>query len=94
MKYAAFWEFSPDVYDALLAKNFKMMEERKKGTEKYVKILFEPHYLGTSNKGLTIVEGDEDQLENWVLFYYPEVAMKIVPLLETARMIKKFQELK
>lgn len=93
MKYVAYWEFDSEDTDALLSKFLKVEEARKKQPDKYPKNIFPPHYTA-ANKGLSIVEGDEHQLVNWTLYYYPEMKISYVPLLDSAEVAEKYAKSK
>lgn len=60
-----------------------MAEIRKKPTDLYPKLLFPSHYTGPS-EGFLIMEGDEHQLANYTLFYFPEIRLTYVPLFDAA----------
>ena len=93
MKFIAYWEFNPEDTDKVLSKYVKMAEIRKKPTDLYPKVLFPSHYTGPS-EGFLIVEGDEHQLANYTLFYFPEMRITYVPLIDAAEVIEKYQRLK
>lgn len=93
MKWIAYWEWKPEDADKVLEKYTKMTEIRKKPTDLYPKSLFGPHYTGPG-EGFTLLEGDEHQLINWMLFYFPEMRITYLPLLDAVEVAEKYRKLK
>ena len=93
MNYIAFWEYCPEDFDKVIEK-YKQVE-REKGTEKFPKRLFPPHGMGGEHKGFSLFENvTPEQLMNMVLHYAPEMKLKFVPILETAKVIELYQKMK
>jgi len=99
VKYIAFWEYESEDTDKLIAKFMKVMESRKKNPEKHVKVLFPPHQLAerainARPQGITIFEtDDEEKIIDYVTSYFPELDLKIVPLLDNAKMAESYQKM-
>jgi len=91
MNYIAFWEYCPEDFDKVIEK----YKQRMKMPEKFPKILFPPHGMGGEHKGFTLYENvTPEQLINIVLHYRPEMKLKFVPILETAKVIELYQKMK
>lgn len=91
MKFIAFWEHSTEDVDRVIPKFLKWSEVLKKDPEKHLKLILPPHYLATVNEkgnqsGITIFEcDDEAKLIDYILTYWPELKIKIVPLMEALK---------
>jgi hypothetical protein len=93
MKFIAYWEFEAKDTDKVSSKYFKMSEIRKKPTDLYPKSIFPSYYTGPT-EGFLILEGDDHQLANYTLFYFPEMRITYVPLIDAAEVAEKYQKLK
>ncbi len=100
MKFMMFWEYSREDTDKVLAKFQKFHEAIKKNPEKHVKPIFPAHHLGEPSetgmsKGITIYESDdEEKLIDYIVSYYPEMKIKIVPLLDSAKTSELYLKMK
>ena len=94
MKYIVFWEFCPEDIDKVIEKSKQAMAEREKGSEKFPKIIFPAHSLCDEFKGFTIEEATPEQIANLVFQYMPEMRVKFVPILESAKIIEQYLKMK
>ena len=100
MKFIMFWEYSREDTDKVLEKFQKFHEAIKKNPEKHVKPIFPAHGLGEPtetgmNKGISIYESDdEEKLIDFFVCYYPEMRIKIVPLLDSAKTSELYLKMK
>ena len=91
MKYIAFWETSPEDFDKVIPKFREIMAARETEPEKFPKIIFPPHNMGGELKGCAIYEDPtEEQINNLVIHYMPEITFKFVPLSEPAKFIEQY----
>jgi len=100
MKFIMFWEYSREDTDKVLLKFQKFHEDIKKNPEKHVKPITPAYHLGEPSEtgmmeGLTIYESDnEGKLIDYVASYYPEMRIKIVPLMDSAKTAEAYLKMK
>ena len=100
MKFIMFWEYSREDTDKVLQKFQKFHEALKKNPEKHVKPITPTYHLGEPSetgmmKGITIYESDdEEKLIDFVVSYYPEMRIKIVPLMDSAKTAELYLKMK
>jgi hypothetical protein len=90
LKYIVFWEFSPEEMDKVTEKSVKHQEEMKKNPGKYPEYLFPPHTIGGQTKGFSVVEATSDQIVNGVMYWRPELKLKYMPIIESAKSIEQY----
>jgi F0F1-type ATP synthase gamma subunit len=95
-----FWAYSREDTDKVLQKFQKFYETIKKNPEKHAKAIFPAHHLGEPSEtgmsqGITIYESDdEEKLIDYIVSYYPEMRIKIVPLLDSAKTSELYLKMK
>jgi len=100
MKFIMFWEYCREDTDKVLAKFQKFHEALKKNPQKHVKLIFPTSHLSEPSetgmmKGISIYESDdEEKLIDFTLAYYPEMRIKIVPLMDSARTAELYLKMK
>ena len=100
MKFIMFWEYSRDDTDKVLQKFDKFHEALKKNPEEHVKPITPAYHLGETSetgmmKGITLYESDEEEkLIDYVVSYYPEMRIRIVPLMDSAKTAKLYLKMK
>jgi hypothetical protein len=100
IKFIMFWEYSRDDTDKVLQKFQKFHEALKKNPDKHVQPITPSYNLGESSetgmiKGITIYESDdEEKLIDFVVSYYPEMRIKIVPLLDSEKSAELYLKMK
>jgi L-lactate utilization protein LutB len=100
VKFIAFFEYSSEDIDKLTPKFQKWSEELKKNPEKHIKYIFPPHYLSAVNEqgndnGIAIFEADdEEKLIDYINNYWPEMKMRIVPLLNAGKNLEMYLKMK
>lgn len=100
MKFMIFWEHVREDSDKLIPKFQRWMEGLKKSPEQHAKQIFPPHYLSqpteTGNmKGMSIYEAvDEEKLIDYIMSFYPEMRIKIIPLLDAAKNVELYLKTK
>lgn len=100
MKFIAFWEHDREDVDRVIPKFQKWLDFLKKDPEKHLKIIFPPHYLAMVNekgnqRGISIFECDnEEKLIDYILTYWPELRIKIVPLMEAIKTSELYLKMK
>ena len=100
MKFIMFWEYSREDTDKVLQKFQKFHEDIKKNPEKHVKPITPTYHLAEPSetgmmKGITIYESDnEEKLIDYVASYYPEMRIKIVPLMDSAKTAEVYLKMK
>jgi hypothetical protein len=96
VKFVAFFEIERADVNRLIPKFQKWHETLKKDPEKHLKVIFPPHHLSIVNekgdfKGISIFEGDtEEKVIEYILNYFPEMKMRIIPLLDSAKMVEGY----
>jgi len=87
----AFFEYCPENFEKVTEKFKVAMADREKGSEKFPKIIFPTSALGGEFKGFSIYENPtEEQLNNIVIHYMPEVKFKFVQLTDAAKFIEQY----
>jgi hypothetical protein len=100
MKFIMFWEYSREDTDKVVRKFQQFHEDLKKNPEKHVKLIFPTHHLSEPSetgmmKGITIYESDnEEKLIDYTLSYYPEMRIKIVPLMDSTKTAEVYLKMK
>ena len=94
MKYIVFWEFCPEDLDKVMQKSVKAQKEAVENPDKYSKYLLPPHSIGAQSKGFSVVEGTPEQIVNGVLFWSPEMKLKYMPIIESAKFIEQYMKTK
>ena len=95
MKFIAFCEYDPKDFDKVIEKFRQAMAEREKGTGKFPKQLFPAHSFGGLPKVIVILENPtEEQLNNLVAHYMPEMKIELVPLLDAETFIPTYMKMK
>jgi hypothetical protein len=100
MKFIMFWEYSREDTDKVLQKFQKFHEAIKKNPEKHVKPITPSYHLGEVSetgmmKGITIYESDdEEKLIDYTVSYYPEMRIKIVPLMDSVKTSELYLKMK
>jgi hypothetical protein len=95
-----FWEYAREDTDKVIAKFQKFHEDIKKNPNKHVKPITPTYSLGEPSetgmmKGITIYESDsEEKLIDYTLSYYPELRIKIVPLMDSAKTAELYLKMK
>jgi hypothetical protein len=96
VKFVLFFGQSSEDVDKLIPKFQRWHEALKSNPEKHVKMIFPPHFLSMVNekgdyKGISIFESDnEEKIIEYMMAYFPEMKMRIVPLLDAAKMIEGY----
>lgn len=90
MKYLEFFEYSPEDLDKLIDKNVKLGELRKNNPGKYPEHLFPSHHIAGQTKGFTVIEATSEQIANGVVYWYPELKLKFMPIIETTKFIEQY----
>ncbi|MHA2084077.1 MAG: DUF3303 domain-containing protein [Candidatus Thorarchaeota archaeon] len=95
MKYIVFWEYEPKEIDKAVKKLLSFREEMKKSPDKHVKPITPNYTMSVGFKGFQLFEADDpEQLARMVLHYRPEVKFEIVPITETKKTMKIYDESK
>jgi len=69
-------------------------EAKRKEPDKYPNVLFPAHMTYEGLKGISIWEGDEDQVARKVAFMLPEVQYTLHPIVDARKFIKTWMEIK
>jgi hypothetical protein len=93
VRYIVFWEFCPEDFDKVLAKNMLSAEMRQKEPERYGEYLLPPQEMGYC-KGFTISEATPEQVLNSRVFWFPEMKMKFVPCGDVSNWIEAYMKTK
>ena len=94
MKYIVFWEFSPEDMDKVVEKSVKAQEDAKKNPGKYPEYIFPPHAIGGQPKGFSLVEATPEQIVTGVTYWRPELKVKYMPIIESAKFIEQHMKSK
>ena len=89
MKYLVFWEFCPEDLDRVIEKSVKHAEVTKKNPGKYPEYILPPHSISGQMKGFTVVEATPEQMVNGVLYWHPELKLKYMPIIESAKFMEQ-----
>ncbi len=98
MKFVGFYEVKPEDFAKVIPKFSEAYASRKTAPNKFPKIIFDTHAMsvsGTLWKGLTIYEDPtEEQLNNLIIHYHPEVTFQFVQLSSAEIFIPQFVKMK
>jgi hypothetical protein len=96
VKFIAFSRFNAEDTPKIIEKLKQTGAERGKGTERFPKLIFGPfNFAGDTEKGFSVYETDDpDKIANLALFYMPEMKMKFIPIIETAKGIELYVKMK
>ena len=94
MKYIVFWEFCPEDMDKVIESSLKAQKESEKNPEKFAKYIMTPQSIGGQTKGFSVVEATPEQMVNSVLHWHPELKMKYMPIVDTAKFIEQYMKSK
>jgi hypothetical protein len=95
VKYIKFWELREEDLDEGIQVWGKYLEESKRTPEKYPTYVFPPHGLGKINKGISVMEADnEEQLINYIIALTPPFKIKFEPLLDSNKIVETFLKVK
>ena len=94
MKYIVFWEFSSEDMDKVIEKSIKVQKEAEKNPEKYPEYIFPPHTIGGQPKGFSVVEATPEQIVTGVSYWRPELKLKYMPIIESAKFIEHYMKSK
>ena len=95
MKFVKYWEVPFEQMDETIELWGKYLEKSKKTPEKYPRYIFPPHGVGQFNKGVSIMEADnEQQLINYIAELSPPLIIKFVPLLDSNKNIEAYMKAK
>lgn len=98
MKFVGFYEMNPEDFAEVIPKFTEAHAARKTAPDKFPKIVFDTHSLsaeGSKWKGMTIYEDPtEEQLNNLIIHYHPEVVFQFVPLMPAESFIPQFVKMK
>ena len=91
MKVLAFVEFRPED-SKKVAEKFRLIQaERQKGSEKFPKLVFPPHVFSGEFKIVVIFEDPtEEQLNNLMIHYLPDLTFNFVPLTDYANFVEQY----
>jgi hypothetical protein len=93
--FIAFWEYSAEDTAKVIEKFNKATEERKKGTEKFAKLVYGPYHFNGKQEGFSVYETDDpDKLMNISIFYAPEMTWKFKPIIETRKAAELWLKMK
>jgi hypothetical protein len=91
MNVIAFFEYEPEDFEKAAKKFGEAMADRQKGSKKFPKQIFPTTALGGEYKGFVIYEDPtEEQLNNIVIHYMPEIKWKFVQLADAAKFIDQY----
>lgn len=100
MKFVAFFEYSREDVDKLTPKFQKWQGALRKNPDKHIKPIFPPHFLSTvtekgHSNGIAIFESDnEEKIIEYIMNYFPEMRLRIVPLLDAAKTTELYLKMK
>ena len=98
MRFIGFYEVKPEDFAKAIPKFKEATRIRNADPDRIPKIIFPNHIMsvpGSNWKGFTIYEdATEEQLNNLVIFYHPEVTFQFIPLQVAAGFVVKFLEMK
>ena len=95
MKVLAFVEFRPEDLQKVAEKFRLIQAERKKGSEKFPKLVFPPHVFSGEFKIVVIFEDPtEEQLNNLMIHYLPVLTFNFVPLTDYANFVEQYIKVK
>jgi len=81
LKYIGYWEHDLKDWDEAWKKNSELGKAVNENPENYPEFILGPHYIGGSNKGVTVFETDDPKkLLNISIPLAPYVKWKFVPL--------------
>ena len=98
MKYIGFYEVDPNDFVKIIPKFKVAIAARKTEPNKFPKIIFDTHSMSVEGrrwKGLTIYEDPtEEQLNNLIIHYHPEITFQFVLLSPAESFIPQFLKMK
>jgi hypothetical protein len=98
VKCIGFYELKPEDFAKVIPKFREAVAARDTAPGKFPKIVFDTHAMsgpGSQWRGLTIYEDPtEEQLNNLVIHYHPEVTFQFVPLQAAGGFIPQFLKMK
>ncbi len=96
MLFIAFFEWCPGDGTKAIEKTKQMTEERKKGPERFPKLVYGPYNFNNGEtKCFAVYETDDpDKLANYAIFYGPEVTVKYIPLIDTRKASELYLKMK
>ena len=91
-KYIVFWKYKPKNLAKIIEKSLKAQALAEKKPEKHAKYLFLPHHTGYC-KGFSIIDVvAPEQITKSMVFWFPELEQKFVPLIDNQDLLKAYQE--
>jgi len=91
VKVINFSEYSLEDFEKVAEKFRVAMADRAAGSTKFPKVIFPAHGLGGEPKVITIYEdATEEQLNNLVIHYMPEMTCKFVQLQDGTKFIEQY----
>jgi len=98
VKFVGFYELKPEDFAKVIPKFREAIAARKTAPNKFPKIVFDTHAMSVPGgmwKGLTIYEDPtEEQLNNLVIHYHPEITFQFVQLSSAEGFIPQFLKMK
>jgi hypothetical protein len=98
VKFVGFYELKPEDFAKVIPKFREAVAARTTAPNKFPKIVFDTHAMSTSGnqwKGLTIYEDPtEEQLNNLIIHYHPEITFQFVQLSSAEGFIPQFLKMK
>jgi hypothetical protein len=93
LKVLAFVEFRPEDTEKVAEKFKLVLAERKKGSEKFPKLVFPAHIYSGEFKIIAIFEDPtEEQLNNLMVHYLPVLKFNFVPLTDYTNFVEQYLE--
>ena len=91
MKVINFSEYCLEDFEKVAEKFRIAMADREKGSKKFPKVVFPAHGVGGEPKVITIYEdATEEQLNNLVIHYMPEMTCRFVQLQDGTQFIQQY----
>jgi hypothetical protein len=95
VQFIGFWEYSKEDTEKVTAKFKQIMAERKRGTERFAKLVFGPCHFDGETKGFAVYEtNDPDKLMSLAVFYEPLMTFKFVPLIDSTKATELWAKMK
>ena len=95
MKYIGYWEFDLKDWEEAYRINDEFTQAIKDNPDDFPEFILGPHFIGGSNKGLTIFETDDPKkLLNISIPFVPVLKWKFLPLYPAGESNQIYQNLK
>ena len=94
MKYIVFWEFSSEDMGKVIEKSIKAQKEAEANPGKYPEYIFPPHSISGQPKGFSVVKATPEQIVTGVNYWSPELKLKYMPIIESAKFIEHYMKSK